>query len=206
MFRSILLKLAIKDCDIDLVSTLPDRPNIFLNFKPSCSCVYEKLDFYLQEVSVKGVKARKAILFCQTIKSVSDIFQHIMFTLGSKAFHLGLRKKGNNLVSMFHSCVSSGEKDYLLQTFVSPDSHIRFIITTIAFGMGVDVPDISFVFHWGASKSVLAYWQEVGRSGRKGEPAEAIFLPFGRSVDARRIRPDMVDFFQMLKVRLLFMS
>lgn len=46
---------------------------------------------------------------------------------------------------------------------------LRCLICTIAFGMGVDVPDLSLVMHWGASRSIVNYWQEVGRAGRSGQ-------------------------------------
>ncbi len=57
------------------------------------------------------------------------------------------------------------------------------MICTVAFGMGIDIPDIRYVFHWGPSTSLLAYWQEVGRAGRDGQPAEAILFP------TMRLRP-----------------
>ena len=43
--------------------------------------------------------------------------------------------------------------------------------------MGVEVPDVEQVIHWGKSKSLLTHWQEVGRGGRNGEPAVAIWYP-----------------------------
>ncbi|MEM1151266.1 MAG: DNA helicase RecQ [Pseudomonadota bacterium] len=55
---------------------------------------------------------------------------------------------------------------------------------TVAFGMGVDKPDVRFVIHADPPKTIEAYWQEVGRAGRDGEPAEAVAL-FGPS-DMRR--------------------
>ena len=65
---------------------------------------------------------------------------------------------------------------------------MRVLISTTAFGMGIDIVDIGRVIHWGGSKNCLAYWQEVGRAGRSGQPVTChlYFIPalLGKSVDA----------------------
>ena len=48
-------------------------------------------------------------------------------------------------------------------------------MATIAFGMGVEVHDIRQVVHWGRVSSLMSYWQEVGRAGRDGTPARAVW-------------------------------
>ena len=50
---------------------------------------------------------------------------------------------------------------------------IRCLISTVAFGMRIDIPDIRIACHWGESECVAQFWQEVGRTGRDGEPADA---------------------------------
>ena len=47
---------------------------------------------------------------------------------------------------------------------------MRIVITTLAFGMRIQIPDIDLVIHWGPSDNILMYWQEVGRRARDGRP------------------------------------
>lgn len=61
-----------------------------------------------------------------------------------------------------------------LSTFAKPDSKLRLIVATSAFGLGVDIPDIQRVIHWGIPSDVEEYVQESGRAGRNGELAQAI--------------------------------
>lgn len=88
---------------------------------------------------------------------------------------------------MYHGQIGEGLQRHTLQQFPLKDSVIRVLINTIAFGMGVEIPDVTTVLHWGKSQSMLSYWQEVGRGGRDGADSRAILFPKSTTGDDKEL-------------------
>lgn len=84
-----------------------------------------------------------------------------------------MKRPSRRLVGAYHGCPGSRTEAFYLSEFPKENSTVRLMICTVAFGMGVDIPDIEYIFHFGISKSLLSYWQEVGRAARDGRHAEA---------------------------------
>ena len=85
----------------------------------------------------------------------------------------------------YHAGLERGLRTERLETFLQADEAV--MVATIAFGMGVDKPDVRFVIHADPPASIEAYWQEIGRAGRDGDPAEGITL-YGASDMAWALR------------------
>ena len=84
------------------------------------------------------------------------------------------------LVDMFTACTTATVKRTILELFCKSDSNLRIIVATVAFGMGLDCPNVrSVIIHWGPSGDIEQYLQETGRAGRDGLPAEAVLYNVG---------------------------
>jgi ATP-dependent DNA helicase RecQ len=108
----------------------------------------------------------------------------------------------------YHAGLDRRVRSERLEQFLEADAAV--MVATIAFGMGVDKPDVRFVIHADPPASIEAYWQEIGRAGRDGEPAEGITL-YGsadlawalRRTDEREV-DEAVKQVQVRKVRQLY--
>ena len=96
------------------------------------------------------------------------------------------------LVDMFTKCTEPNIKEDIISEFSKPDGTLRIIIATIAFGMGLDCPDVRQILHWGASNDIESYIQETGRCGRDEFTSNAVV--FCGKADERLISPKMVEY------------
>ncbi|XP_078682176.1 ATP-dependent DNA helicase RecQ-like [Branchiostoma floridae x Branchiostoma belcheri] len=112
-----------------------------------------------------------------------DIF---MTSLGDDAYNsvcnMMTKSYKNRRVAMFHRSSAETNKNFLLDDFRNTDSMVRVTIATVAFGMGIDVPDVFAVIHWGAPRHVEGFYQESGRGGRDGRPSHSLILHQSRTL------------------------
>jgi ATP-dependent DNA helicase RecQ len=94
-----------------------------------------------------------------------------------------LRDRGVTAAS-YHAGMRAGERDGVQQRFM--DSELQVVVATTAFGMGIDKADVRWVFHNEVSESLDAYYQEIGRAGRDGEPARAVLFYRSEDLGLRR--------------------
>ena len=160
-----------------VVAISPVKANIMYAVGSNFDNVEDTFGPVVMKLKAQRTSFPKMVIFVRSLSMAGNIYLYFMNELGDDATE---PKDAPNLsifrmINVFTSVVEEEQREQIIKLFIK-ESHLRIVIATVAFGMGVDVPDVRQVISVGCPDDVESYIQETGRAGRDDLLSLALLL------------------------------
>jgi len=147
-----------------------DRPNLLIRINRKTSPVTQLKEF------IKKHPGESGIIYASTRKTVDSLYKEL--------------KGEGQQVGRYHAGMSDKDRHMALHDFIHDKTPL--MVATVAFGMGINKPDVRYIFHHDMPRTIEQYYQEIGRAGRDGLPAECMMLFSGQDIMIYRFFSDEI--------------
>uniref|UniRef100_A0A7M5VBC3 DNA 3'-5' helicase n=2 Tax=Clytia hemisphaerica TaxID=252671 RepID=A0A7M5VBC3_9CNID len=141
---------------------------------------------YVTDIANNGFEATRVIVFCRTSHNLRKLF-----SLFDGKFSSYYPDPLSRPYARFHSRTQIEVKSMINKSLSDPNGKVRFLMATIAFGMGIDCKGLHTVIHFGTPSDMDDYFQESGRVGRDGAQSRAILLTYPHCLVSPKISKGM---------------
>ena len=154
----------------------PDRSNISYVVQKMSGNLMSHFQWLVSQLKLKEERTMRTVIYCQTILQCSMLYNSICKEMGKHLYQDNILKPKHRMIEMLHSQSPVSVKEHILEQFSDRNGHLKVLIATIAYGMGVNCQGVQRVVYFGPSKSLECYIQESGRCGHQGELSYAVLL------------------------------
>ena len=137
----------------------------------------------VNQVCERGQEADCYIIFCQAYNDNSEIFELLVLELVNSGLLITATESGQmvRVCEKFTACSSPNTKKKIIASFTDPNGAVHIVVATVAFGMGIDSPNVRYVIHWGPPEDLESYVQESGHGGRDNNLSTPLFIMVKRT-------------------------
>lgn len=188
--------LAMHNCKKVILS--PHKKNIkYSVVEISHAKDYEKnFTWLVNLIKDKQQDTAKFLIFFKKMTYLTEVYEYLNSELKGDGYvnydPKGTNDDRNHLFEMYHMKVQEEVKENIVNTFMDPNGHIRVVLCSSSFSMGLNLRDVDLVIHYGVPSDLDDYLQQTGRAGRdSSHQAHAIVLRHKQCLLGKNIKPEM---------------